>query len=198
MRRGSPIAPENTQAWVLAGGLSSRMGRDKALLQREGITLLEGTIAKLAGVVQHTTVIGPPERYPFLNVPVVADLIPGCGPISGLHTALTLTQSDWNLLVACDMPNLTANMLRAMLLATPNTAAHDTNSKCLVAQDLHGGLHPLCAVYHRDLLPAVANRIEHKWFKLQDLLKEIDAQAFSIADVSLLANINTPAQWETV
>ena len=88
--------------------------------------------------------------------------------------------------------------LRAMLLATPNTAAHDTNSKCLVAQDLHGGLHPLCAVYHRDLLPAVANRIEHKWFKLQDLLKQIDAQAFSIADVSLLANINTPAQWETV
>ena len=197
MRYGPHIVPniahENTQAWVLAGGLSSRMGRDKAMLQREGITLLESTVDKLASVVQSTTVMGPPGRYPFLKVPVVADLIPGCGPISGLHTALTLTHSDWNLLVACDMPNLTIHMLGGML---DEVAA--TNSKCLVAQDLHGGMHPLCAVYHRDLLPVVADCIQHKWFKLQDLLKKIDAQPFSITDDSLLANVNTPAQWEAV
>ena len=101
--------------FVLAGGGSSRMGRDKALLPYRGTTLL----AYIASVVRQAagtaTIIGDPDRYSNVGFPVCPDQIPQCGPIGGIYTALSVTASDWNLVVACDMPMLSAPVLRRLI-----------------------------------------------------------------------------------
>ena len=90
--------------FVLVGGNSTRMGRDKAQLPLHGRTLVEhiaGAVAEAAGSV---TLIGAPERYPDLGIRMLPDSRPGAGPLGGICTALASTDAEWNLIVACDMP----------------------------------------------------------------------------------------------
>jgi molybdopterin-guanine dinucleotide biosynthesis protein A len=180
---------ETSAGFVLTGGRSSRMGRDKALLPIEGSVLVERTAERVRAAAGSVTLIGAPERYAHLGLAVGADLVEGCGPIGGLFTALKSTRADWNLLVACDMPGLTAEFLGELL-----DAARQSGSTCLVPQT-EAGLHPLCAVYHRRAEGAVAFAIEHKRFKMHDLLKVLEAQSFPVADAAQLQNVNTPVEW---
>ena len=179
-----------TAGFVLAGGRSSRMGRDKALLRVDQSTLVERTAEVVRAAAGSATLIGMPERYAHLRLPVVADLVEDRGPIGGLLTALTVTQADWNLVTACDMPGLTADFLRRLL-----AAARDSGSACL-APESASGLHPLCAVYHRRTRAAVETAVVHNSLKMHDLLKVLGAVSWPVADSSLIRNVNTPAEWE--
>jgi molybdopterin-guanine dinucleotide biosynthesis protein A len=178
-----------TAGFVLTGGHSTRMGRDKALLPMEGTSLVERTARLVRAAAGGVTLIGAPERYAALGLPVVADLVPNIGPLGGLHTALTITRAEWNLVVACDMPGLTEEFLRGLL-----AAARATGAVCLVPETM-AGMHPLCAVYQRRAEAAVASAIAHKRFKMHDLLKTLGAAAWPVADASLLENVNTPVEW---
>ena len=180
---------ETSAGFVLTGGRSSRMGRDKALLPIEGSVLVERTAERVRAAAGSVTLIGAPERYAKLGLAVAADLVEDCGPIGGLFTALKSTRADWNLLVACDMPGLTAEFLGELL-----DAARQRGCTCLVPQT-DSGLHPLCAVYHRRAEGAVASAIEHKRFKMHDLLKILGATAWPVTDAAVLENVNTPVEW---
>jgi molybdenum cofactor guanylyltransferase len=181
----------HTAGFVLTGGHSTRMGRDKALLQFDGTTLLERTARVVQEAAGGVTVIGAPERYAHLGFPCISDVVPDCGPLGGLYTALATTHTEWNLLTACDMPALTAAFLSELL-----TAARARNPTCLVPAT-SDGLHPLCAVYHRRALAAVKDAIESKCFKMHDLLKVLNAEPWPVADASLLENVNTPVEWSS-
>ena len=180
---------ETSAGFVLTGGRSSRMGRDKALLPIEGSVLVERTAERVRAAAGSVTLIGAPERYTHLGLPVAADLVEDCGPIGGLYTALKIGRAEWNLLVACDMPGLTVEFLGELL-----DAARQRGGTCLVPQT-DAGLHPLCAVYHRRGEGAVASAIEHKRFKMHDLLKVLNAVSFPVADAAQLQNVNTPVEW---
>ena len=104
--------------FVLAGGRSSRMGRDKALLPWKGSTLIQSVAREVFQAAGNTTLIGSPELYGKLGFPVIPDRIEGCGPMGGLHAALSAKAAEWNLLVACDMPAVTCELLAALLDAT--------------------------------------------------------------------------------
>jgi molybdenum cofactor guanylyltransferase len=180
---------ESTAGFVLTGGRSTRMGRDKALLPIEGSLLVERTAERVRAAAGSVTLIGAPGRYAHLELPVLPDLVEDFGPIGGLHTALTATHADWNLVVACDMPGLTALFLSDLL-----AAARQLGCACLAPQT-GSGLHPLCAVYHRRAAAAVEFAMEHKLLKMHDLLKSIGAVSWPVADASLLENVNTPLEW---
>ncbi len=101
--------------FVLAGGRSTRMGRNKALLPFRGTTLVEhvaGIVRQAAGSV---TLIGDPVQLAHLGLPVFPDKLPGSGPASGIYTALTITSTDWNLIAGCDMPAVTSDILLGLL-----------------------------------------------------------------------------------
>ena len=188
---------DSTAGFVLTGGRSSRMGRDKALLSIEGTLLVTRTAERVRAAAGSVTLIGAPERYAHLNLPAVADLVPAtanageaCGPIGGLYTALETTGADWNLLVACDMPGLTTEFLRELL-----EAAAGRGAACLVPETA-SGLHPLCAVYYRSNPAAVKSAIYAKQFKMHALLRLIQAVPWPVADAAILENVNTPPQWE--
>src|SRR6058998_1400393 len=97
---------DSRAGFVLVGGRSSRMGRDKACLPLQGRTLLEHVAAAVAAAAGSVTLVGSPERYQNLGFRVIADSLPGCGPLGGIHTALGASPADWNLIVACDMPGI--------------------------------------------------------------------------------------------
>src|SRR5262249_26013461 len=100
--------------FVLAGGRSLRMGRDKALLLYPGTTLVEHIAGAVLAAAGSVSIVGDPARYGFLGYPVHPDQLPGCGPLGGLYTALNVSTTDWNLVVACDMPGISSATLRSL------------------------------------------------------------------------------------
>lgn len=175
--------------FVLAGGQSSRMGRDKALLPYRGTTLVEyvaGTVREALGSV---ALIGDPAKLGQFGIAVIADEIPGRGPVGGIYTALRTSQTDWNLILACDMPNVPLPLLRDLVRAA-ETAACD----CIAATGPDGQPEPLCAVYHRRCLPVLTRAIQGSRLKMRDLLNEIGWMGVAVASAAL-ANVNTPEEW---
>ena len=175
--------------FVLAGGSSTRMGRDKALLPFRGITLLQHVAAAVEQAAGKAVVIGDPERYGKLGYPVWADRVPQCGPMGGVYTALNVTASDWNLVVACDMPMLNAPALRYLI-----DHALRSSRMCIAAAERQGELQPLCAVYHRRCLPILERAIRERRFAMKSLLSELDTEQVPL-ERSILANANTPDDW---
>lgn len=165
------------------------MGRDKAALPYAGTTLanhIARLVQESAGTV---AILGDPARYGSLGYPVHRDLIPGCGPIGGIYTALSLTSTDWNLIVACDMPLLSAETLGMLLARTPAPG-----TSLIAASGPDREPEPLCALYHRRCLPVVKRAIENKRFRMKDLQMELETEAVPVASLAL-ANLNTPEEW---
>lgn len=183
-----------SSGFVLAGGASKRMGQPKALLPYRGTTLIEHVakiVAEAAGSVAPSSVIviGDPAQLGHLGLKVVPDELPGYGPASGIYTALRVTKTDWNLVVACDMPAVTADLLRLLLLR-----AETAERNCVAATGPYGQPEPLCAVYHRRCLPALTRSIRDKRLRMRDFVKEIGAVWVPV-DKLAVANVNTPAEW---
>jgi len=176
--------------FVLSGGRSSRMGRDKALLQFQGATLISHVARAVEEAAGNVTLVGNPERYSFLGYPVVRDRVQGRGPLGGIYTALRVSSTAWNLVVACDMPGISAPVLTALL-----DGAGRSRARCVTASGCNGEAEPLCAVYHRDCLPVLAGALRDKRFRMKDLVKELDAEA-QVVEPGTLANVNTPAEWK--
>jgi len=135
-------------AFVLAGGRSTRMGRDKALVEWRGRTLIEHALDKLRSLNAHPRILGSrPDLDCF--APVIPDNFPGRGPLGGIEAALSLTDTDLNLFLPVDLPLLPVEFLRWMIARAAITNAVAT------IPSLGGRPHPLCAIHHRRLLPGI-------------------------------------------
>ncbi len=180
--------------FVLTGGLSTRMGRDKALLPVDGSVLVERIAGRVRAAAGNVALIGGAKRYRHLGFPVHDDLIEDCGPIGGVLTALTVSNADWNLVVACDMPGVTVEFLTALFEAADSRSDCD----CVVADSQTGTvhrLHPLCAVYHRRCRAAVEQAVARKSLKMHDLLDILRTLRWPVPDPLLVENVNTPLEW---
>src|SRR5271168_3553984 len=119
MKRHSRVA-----AFVLAGGASSRMGRDKGLMELMGVPLIVRTARLVEPLIAGVTIVGPPERYGAFGVRVIADQEIGekesgghtQGPLVAISSALATTIAPWNLILACDLPYLTRDWLNWLLV----------------------------------------------------------------------------------
>jgi molybdopterin-guanine dinucleotide biosynthesis protein A len=165
------------------------MGQDKALLPYRGTTLVEHVAKTVSEAAGSVALIGDPDKLGHLGMKVFADELPSSGPASGIYTALRVTQTDWNLVVACDMPSVTVEVLRELL-----RRAETSVRNCVAAIGPYGQPEPLCAVYHRRCLPALTRSIRDKRLRMRDFVKEIGAVWVKV-DASALANVNTPAEW---
>jgi molybdopterin-guanine dinucleotide biosynthesis protein A len=119
---------KETAGYILAGGESSRMGRAKALLEILGEPLVLRAARLLESVVGTATVVGGNGRYQPLGLRSIEDDWPGAGPLGAIATALRASEARWNLILACDLPYLTADWLQylagraALAAAAPETA----------------------------------------------------------------------------
>lgn len=176
--------------FVLVGGRSRRMGRDKALLPYSGSVLagfVARTVEAAAGSVK---LVGTPERYGHLGVETIADLRPDAGPLGGIEAALTATTAEWNLVVACDMPGAPVRILRELL-----DAAERSGADCVVPLDSGGRPQPLCAVYHRRCRSAVTHALDQGRRAVRDLLPRLRRVSWMADTDRWLENLNTPRDW---
>jgi len=180
--------------FVLAGGLSTRMRRDKAMLDWHGEPLLAHLAREVACVARSVVVLAPPTRYHALGFPCWNDLHPGLGPLGALETALQRTADDWNLLVAVDL----AGVDRSLLAALARTAEGAGEAQATVVREVESGdeeglAHPLCGIYHRSALAAVQNAIRRNDLRMMNLLSRLNPVYHDIR--YRLANLNQPEDW---
>ncbi len=174
--------------FVLAGGESSRLGRDKAFLRLGAATLIEHVAAEVKSAAGSAVILGSPERYGHLGYPCVADFHAGRGPLGGMETALTMTDAAWNLVVACDMPAVTAAFLAGLL-----KAAEASDGDCLVPVSPDGRMQPLCAVYHRDCLPRLREALAEGRYTVREAIRGPRAVLYPVSDAAWFRNINSTA-----
>ena len=141
MRRGCSLV-------ILAGGLSRRMGRDKAALPAGDGTLIEHLARRLAPVVDETIIAGGSGRPALPDVTMVEDRYPGLGPLAGMHAGLLASRSPLVWVVGCDLPD--ADPRLASLLCG---LARDVDA---VVPRIDSEPQGVCAVYDRALAPRIA------------------------------------------
>jgi molybdopterin-guanine dinucleotide biosynthesis protein A len=184
--------PRQTAGFVLAGGRSTRMGRDKALLPYRGQPLIlhvAAEVSKAAKAAGSVTIVGGPASYRDLGLPYIADQYPDFGPVGGIATALSTSSAEWNVIVACDMPGLRAQFLRTLR----NLTASEFDA--VVPQTPDGRVHPLCAIYSLVALPVFEAAIQQQIHKLTDLLPRLRVRFAATGDSNSCLNMNTPQDW---
>jgi molybdopterin-guanine dinucleotide biosynthesis protein A len=182
-----------TQAgYVLAGGNSSRMGTDKALLERNGITMAQQVAESVRRAAGSVTLIGDPARYGALGLRTIPDHRTGCGPLGGIEAALMDSVADWNLIVACDMPSLSPGLLTDLCA---EAARLDSGADCLIPRGPDGGPQPLCGVYRGACLGAVSTALDRGVRKVLDLVASLRVHFRDVHEPDLFQNLNTPLDW---
>ncbi len=186
----------NLPAWtavILAGGQSSRMGRDKAWMEAEGVPLIELALGKVRGLGAVEVFISgrPGEDYSRLGCPVLLDLEPGLGPMAGIERALRAASTPLVLVLAVDLPNMKPAFLRKLLANCDRlTGAVPT---------LDGTLEPLAAVYPKRCYAFAFSALVNLRRSARDFasacLREHAVRKLSVSatDASGFANWNSPS-----
>jgi len=174
--------------WVLAGGASVRMGRDKALLELDGRPLIAIALDKLRALDLTPRIAGArPDLASF--APVVSDNFPGCGPLGGIEAAMTASDEDLHLFLPVDLPGLPLPFLAWM--------AHRAAASGVAATIplLAGRPQPLCAVYRRTLLPGLRSALEAGRYKVMTAIEAAAGVSIDAFDVETLAASLIPESW---
>jgi molybdopterin-guanine dinucleotide biosynthesis protein A len=166
------------------------MGQDKALLPFKGRPLIEHVAGEVRAAVGNVALVGDPSRYAHLGYPMIEDVLPGCGPLAGIHAALKHSTDEWNLVVACDMPEITAEFLERLV----ERAAAGSADAVLPAGP-SGLPEPLCAAYRRRSLDAIASALASGIRKVVVGLQELNIEIWSVAEARYFHNLNTPQEW---
>lgn len=180
-------------AAIIAGGDARRFGgRDKGALVIGEARIIDREIAVLREVTDHLVIVAnDPDRYRSLGLPIVEDLVPGAGALGGIYTAITVARDTPTLVVACDMPFLSARFLRYLAIAgrevdvaIPRTAE---------------GYEPLCASYSRGCADPIRRRIDAGALTVLDFLSDVRVREIGPEEIApydpdgtLFFNVNTP------
>lgn len=183
-------------AFILAGGKSSRMGRDKAFLQLRDETLLAHALKLSAAITKEVKIVGDATKFSAFGR-VVEDVYPNRGPLGGIHAALSTSSTDLNLMLAVDLPFVGADFLQYLLARARESTAIVTLPRAA------GGLQPLCAVYRRpfaeiaeEALRNGRNKIDSLFAKAGTCVIEDDELVRAGFSPEMFRNLNTPDDLE--
>ena len=182
---------------ILAGGKSRRMGVEKGLLRLSGKFMIEYAIQVLKQVCDHIIISENTDAYDFLGYPVIADIYPNSGPMGGIYSALKYSDTDLNLVLSCDMPFISEQMLSLLIENAPN---YD------VTVPWHGGekFEPMCALYHKDVIPIFEKFIQENNFKIPTAFKQIRtnkiqmSEELDVYNPLLFENVNSRTELKKV
>lgn len=195
----------NVSAFVLSGGASSRMGKAKGLLEFGGQPLILRTVRTLESLVAEVTVVGSPEKYAVLGLRVIEDQgFSGSigsdkllGPLAGIATALAAARTDWNLILACDLPYLTGAWLDWLL-----ARGMVSDAQILMPRTVRG-LEPLAALYRRECAEPIIAALHRGIRKVTDAVEQFRIGFVTERDWRhidpdgrVLRNVNYPEDYE--
>jgi len=184
---------------ILAGGKNLRLGRTKALEIIGGTSLIERVVKRLKSLADRILVVTSPEQldFPVANeTEILVDLFPGKGPLGGIYTGLTASESPLNIVVACDMPFLNTALVEYMLRVS-------TGYDAVIPRIKKGMVEPLHAVYSESCLGKIKVRLENNQLGVHSFLESVkvryvaqtESRRFDPKHLSFF-NINYPSDIE--
>ncbi|QED49782.1 molybdenum cofactor guanylyltransferase [Cytobacillus dafuensis] len=187
-----------TTGIIMAGGKSSRMGTNKALLKIEGKSVIEKIAAELKKSVSEIIIVTNTfEDYQSLGYPMVHDQWKGMGPLAGIHAGLEASHTDKNLVVACDMPFISSELGTILLTFLEDYQAAVPN--------ISGQLHPLFAAYRKGVLKELDASLQKQELRIRQFLDKVNTKTVTEADLQEaefhyrerhLFNMNHPVEFE--
>jgi molybdenum cofactor guanylyltransferase len=184
--------------FVLAGGKSTRMGRDKAFVEFGGRTLLARAIDLGGSITANVRIVGSREKF-GAHSPVVEDIFYDRGPLGGIHAALLASQTELNLMLAVDMPFITIEFLHYLI-----SSGRNAPDAIAVVPRSGGLLQPLCAIYRREFATAAEKSLRAGKYKIDHLFHLVPIRIIEEAELEkaggflpvLFRNLNTPEELE--
>lgn len=141
---------ENISAVILAGGSSTRMGVDKALMQVNDMTIIERLVMLMSDRFAEIFIsANDAAAYKFLGLPVVSDFFLNAGPLAGIHAGLKSSPTDKNFIISCDLPLVDT--------ATIDYIVGYETGRAIVIPSENGKLHTLCGVYDKKCMEYIEN-----------------------------------------
>ncbi len=184
---------------INAGGESLRMGENKALKLFAGQPLIARMAARVRPIAQELLVTtNQPEAFEFLGIPLVADMLPGKGALSGLYTAVAAARQPLVAVLACDMPFINPDLLlvqRDLLLAADVDVVIPLSPQ---------GLEPLHAIYRRSTcLAAIETALRADQRRLTSWFSAVKVREMQVDEVAQVdpqfrsfINVNTPQEFQ--
>ena len=180
-------------AFILAGGKSTRMGTDKAFAPLNGRPLLARMLETARSLTSNVRIVGDSRKYgPF--APVVEDIYPECGPLSGIHAALHSSATELNVVLAVDTPFVSLALLQFLV-----TRARNVPGAIVTVVQANGGFQPLCAVYRRQFAEAAEQALRGGRHKIDALFDSASTQVIGEDELesagfspNIFRNLNTP------
>ncbi|MBI4115636.1 MAG: molybdenum cofactor guanylyltransferase [Candidatus Omnitrophica bacterium] len=181
-------------AIILAGGKSLRMGRDKSFLNWNGKSLIEHMVENLKKIADDVIIVAKNrERFLFLDIPIYEDLSPLSSPLVGMYTGLSHTKTEFNFMVACDMPFVRSEVVRRLF---DSLADYDA-----VLPESLSGLEPLHGIYRKGCRRVFKVHIQCNSLRIQDALKDLKVLTiprgeWSDEEFASFSNLNTPYEYQ--
>ncbi|MBU1707282.1 molybdenum cofactor guanylyltransferase [bacterium] len=153
-------------AYILAGGESRRYGQDKTLLSWDGEPLILRTVRTAQKVASDVKIVARErDKFEFVGIPVLLDVVERCGPLGGLLTALEDCHAEQCLVLASDMPYLTEEWLSELFDIWEDAP--------IIFSQSSKGIEPLCAIYSKATLPFWWEQYRNKNFSLQKGIQQL-------------------------
>jgi molybdopterin-guanine dinucleotide biosynthesis protein A len=157
------------------------MGTDKSRLELDGITVLEKIAGELQQAAERVIAAGCNDDGAPAGLETVPDYYPGLGPLAGLHAGLQASETEWNIVCACDMPLVNTETLLALRgeaakrwIKEGQLTAREQKWDAVIPV-IGGRRQPLLAAYHRRVLPSLEERLQTGRLRMQDWLDMINA-----------------------
>lgn len=182
-----------TDAVVLAGGRSRRMGHDKAEYPLgTGECLWQYQRRRMAEIVTGKVWVARPYGWVDADADVVSDLIPNSGPLAGIQAVLAVSQAKWLAVLAVDLPRASTGWVWQAL-----RQVRDVAGQPLVVADTDTGMQPLCGFWSTELALSLNRYVDRGGRRVREFLRE---QGYAVCRLpsTVLMNLNTPddlRQW---
>ncbi|MFZ5647729.1 MAG: molybdenum cofactor guanylyltransferase [Bacillota bacterium] len=180
---------------ILAGGKSSRMGKNKALLEVGGVTMIERVAGAMSAVCSEIIIAGEnSDSLEYLGYPVIPDVYPGCGPLSGIHAGLTAARNWYSFVMACDIPFPSDKLIKRII------SEKEGYDAVMLKQGEY--FEPLFSLYSKAFARAAEISIKKGLFKVTAALEYVGWKAVTVNPEEMpdlkksLTNVNTPLDYE--
>ena len=198
--------PQNKfEGFVLAGGKSSRMGTSKAFLKIENETFIERAVNALKTSCNNRVKIilnQNQSAVDFAAFDYTRDIYPERGAIGGIHTALSISKSEWTIILACDLPLVTDQILKEISKIALDLSQ---NFAAVVPKQTDGKIQPLCALYRSSLcLPQLTKLLQtQNSVSVRSFLETvptfyIENNKISAPNKTVFFNVNTPEDYRSI
>lgn len=178
---------------ILAGGKSSRFGREKAFLNIEGRPIIEVLVSKLSSVFEEVFIVtNNKKKFGYLNTNIIPDIFPDKGPLGGIHAGLVHSKSPYSFFTACDMPFLNTDVVRNMI--------NEVEGYDIVVPGVKDRLHPLCAIYSKRCIPVIEDNLKKGNLRVQSIFNELKTKIIDkmFTEGRHFININTKEDYEQI